>query len=202
MLMIGLTGGIGAGKSTVGTMFQQRGLPVLDADAIGRALTEDGTALAGRVARRFPGCARGSVSLDRDRLARHIFDDATARAWLEDLLHPAILEAVTERARAYPAPRPPCCLLEGAVLVESRTAFPLAGLVVVTAPLVLRRRRLAERDHLDEEQIERRLAAQAPEHEKILGATHLIDNGGLPDATRRRVERVHAILMQEHGGTP
>ncbi|HOX46634.1 MAG TPA: dephospho-CoA kinase [Myxococcota bacterium] len=200
MLVYGLTGGIGSGKSTVAGMLRALGACTLDADALGHELLEP-TCPEGRAVRaRFPSCVGTDGRIGRRSLAAEVFTDATARAWLEDLLHPAILRRVAERLAALPRPRPRACLLEGALLVESRTRFPLVGLVVVTAPLAVRCARLGARDGLDGAALQARLRAQRPPADKVLAAAHLVDNGGSLADTRRAAERLWAALGREWGG--
>jgi dephospho-CoA kinase len=203
MLTYGLTGGIGSGKSTVGKMFAALAVPVFDADAIGRTLLSSDTALAGAVRQRFPGCGKPN-GIDRLALARQVFADDRARAALEALLHPAILEEFCLQRDALPRGPglPPYCLLEGALLGDTATPYPLAGLVLVTAPEALRRRRVATRDGLDDAGFQARRDAQRPAHEKLLMATHTIDNCGTLEDTRQRVIAVHRLLLEECGGEP
>jgi dephospho-CoA kinase len=201
MLTYGLTGGIGSGKSTVGKMFAALGVPVFDADAIGRSLLSTGGALSEAVRRRFPGSATDS-GIDRLALARQVFADGKARADLEALLHPAILAEFCRLRDALPNPRPAYCLLEGALLGDTATPYPLAGLVLVTAPEEVRRQRVAARDGLDDAGFQARRQAQRPVHEKLLKATHVIDNRDTLEDTRRQVAAVHRLLLGECGGQP
>jgi len=199
MLTYGLTGGIGTGKSTVAAMFREQGIPVFDADDLGRQLLST-TGLTARVLRRFPECAGSDGRIDRRKLADLVFGDEESRRALEDLLHPAILEEFERQKSRVGRPQPAYCLLEGAVLLESRTDFSLAGLIVVTAPMQTRLERLKKRDENDEEQLRRRMAAQLPQDEKVAAATHLIDNGDGLEQTRAQVELLAARLAEENGG--
>lgn len=199
MLAYGLTGGIGTGKSTVAGMFKQRGIPVFDADELGRRLLSGGD-LAARVLRRFPDCAAAPGQVDRGKLAEVVFSDEESRRELEDVLHPAILDEFEKQKEQISPPRPAYCLIEGAVFLESRTDFGLAGLIVVTAPMQTRLERLNKRNGTDAGRLRRRISAQLPQHEKIRAATHVIDNAGGLEDTRRRVEEVAALLEAENGG--
>jgi dephospho-CoA kinase len=200
VLVYGLTGGIGSGKSTVAGMLRALGACTLDADALGHELLAPACPEGRAVRARFPGCVEADGRLSRRALAAEVFADGAARAWLEDLLHPAILRLVGERLASLPPPRPRACLLEGALLVESRTRFPRVGLVVVTAPLPVRLARLGLRDGLDEAALAARLRAQRPPSDKLLAASHLVDNGGALADTRRATERLWAALGREWGG--
>ena len=198
VLAIGLTGGIGAGKSTIARMFQDLGVSFYDADLLGRELILPGTAGARAILEHFPACASAPGVLDRTRLGELVFGDPAARRWLEMLLHPAIRDEFFSRASAARR-RFPFCLLEGAVLLESQSAFGLAGLIVVFAPQATRRLRVERRGGLSAEQIEARLGSQWPQHEKMLCAHHLIDNGGDLDQARSQVQAVFAVLCREFG---
>lgn len=198
MLTYGLTGGIGTGKSTVAAMFRERGVQVFDADDLGRQLlsAED---LGAQVLKRFPDCGDPQGRVDRQKLADEVFSREESRRTLEDLLHPAIQNEFEKQKSQLARPRPAYCLIEGAVLLESRTDFSLAGLIVVTAPMQTRLERLRERDGTDEAHLSQRMAAQLPQHEKILAATHLIDNAGGLEETRSQVETLAAMLATENG---
>jgi dephospho-CoA kinase len=198
MLTYGLTGGIGTGKSTVARMFQELGIPVFDADDLGRRLLSE-AGLANEVLRCFPDCAEAPGRVDRQKLAERVFSDAEARRTLEDLLHPAIRDEFENQKHKLPRPGSPYCLIEGAVFLESRTDFGLSGLIVVTAPERTRCSRLQKRDGTDESRVRRRISAQFPQYEKIQAATHVIDNAGGIEGTRRRVEEVADLLAAENG---
>ncbi len=197
----GLTGGIGAGKSTVAGMFSELGVATFDADAIGRRLLAGGGSAALAVLQRWPDCASADGRPDRRAVARRVFGDETERRWLEDLLHPAIERELQRQLDAASGQRWPLALLEGAVLLESRTRFALAGVLVVWAPAAVRRRRVRARDGSDPHAIEQRIRAQSPESDKILAAHDLIDNAGDRQRTRRQVHRALDHLLQEIGGS-
>lgn len=196
-LLYGLTGGIGSGKSTAATEFEALGVPVLDADAIGRELLAEGGPVTEAVLERYPECQAEGGGVDRQAVAERVFAQPAERRWLEDLLHPAILERVRSRLASLDGGR--LALLEGAVLLESRTRFDLAGLVVVSAPERLRLRRLIERGSSPED-ARARLANQLAESEKIARADHWIDNAGSRADTRERVRASLEHMLQETGG--
>jgi dephospho-CoA kinase len=199
MLTYGLTGGIGTGKSTVAGMFKQQGIPVFDADDLGRRLLSS-AGPAARVLKRFPDCANANGRVDRQKLAERVFSDEKSLKDLEDMLHPAILDEFNRQKSKLPRPHPAYCLIEGAVFLESRTDFGLAGLIIVTAPMQTRLKRLQERDETNVGQLRRRISAQLPQHEMIRAATHVIDNAGDLEDTRRRVKAVATLLAMENGG--
>jgi dephospho-CoA kinase len=204
MLTYGLTGGIGSGKSTVAAMFGEYGVPSFDADELGRQILAGDAAIGREVLGKYPDCTQSDGSIDRQKLGQIVFSDPAARSWLEDLLHPAIWSEFLTRQQRLPRPRPSACLIEGAVLLESRSRVwreaPFAGLIVVTAPTAVRIDRLRNRDGTNEEQIKARMAAQLPQHEKVLHANCVIDNGGNLDQTREQVRTAQTVLMREIGG--
>jgi len=202
MLIYGLTGGIGSGKSTVAGYFEEAGIFVSDADSLGHELLAGAGPEARAVAERFDDCTTGGGAIDRRKLGARVFSDPDERRWLEDLLHPAIGRRFLARLQRLDRPRPPVAVLEGAVLLESRTRFDLAGMVVVTAPEAVRIERLRKRDGHPDEHIRARLQAQMPEHEKILRASHLVDNSGTPEQTRRQVRATLDQMAKEIGERP
>jgi dephospho-CoA kinase len=196
MLTYGLTGGIASGKSTVCHMFSELGVAVFDADTIGRELLAENTDLSRAVRERCPDCVAGN-NLDRKHLAERVFSDPGVRSFLEELLHPAILERFLSDQNHLPKPHPPFCILEGAALLESQTRFPLCGILVVTAPLSKRIQRLRSRDGLDDSQIRSRLQVQGEASRKVLQSTHWIDNGGSLIETEKQVRIVAGQLFHE-----
>jgi dephospho-CoA kinase len=199
MLTYGLTGGIGSGKSTVARLFEQAGVVTHDADAIGRDLLGSDSPEARAVARRYSDSLAADGSIDRSRVAARVFSDAAELHWLEALMHPAIQREFQSRISRGPGSRPAFVLLEGAVLLESHIRFALDGLLVVTAPVEIRRARIAKRDGSTQDQIDARMRAQLPEHAKITKATHLIDNSATLDHARRQVRCALDQIGQEQG---
>ena len=190
MLVVGLTGGIGSGKSTVADLLVRRGALLVDADAIAREVVEPGRpALAALVDRFGPGILDGDERLDRAELARLAFADEAARADLEAITHPAIAEEFNRRIRDAPPDAIVVC--DVPLLAESAAARARGYelVVVVEAPPEVRRARL-ERRGVARADAERRMAAQAADEDRRALATHVIDNSGDLDALERRVDEV------------
>lgn len=218
MLVVGLTGGIAAGKSLVCRMFGDLGAALLDADQIYRDLLHGDEGLMARIAEAVgpevlrtrpdgespPGPGIAGLTLDRKALGRRVFADPEARRRLEAVTHPAIAEAARQRIEALRrSPSPPRVLCyEAALLVETGRYRELDRLVVVVADDALRLARLQARDHLDLDEARRRLAAQLPQDQKAALAHYVIDNSGPPDHTRRQVERVYAALLSDGRSQP
>ena len=190
MRVVGLTGGIASGKSTVSAMFRELGAPVIDADEVARDVVEPGTAGLEEVALRFPGVVDASGRLDRAALGRHVFADPAERRALEAILHPRIREEVARRLEALARAGAAVALYDAALLIENGLHRGLDGVIVVSAPESVQRARLAARDGLDEAAITARLAAQLPLADKRAHATWVVDNGGSLDGTRAQVRQI------------
>jgi dephospho-CoA kinase len=195
MLLVGLTGGIGSGKSTVSELLRQKGAVIVDADEVARAVVEPGEpALAALVERFGPGILDGDGRLDRPALAAIAFADDDGRKALGDITWPAIGEEFERRIRQ--APDGAIVVCDVPLLVESKAAAarPYIAVVVVEAPLDLRLDRLEVRG-VPRDDAQRRIAAQATDEERRAVATHLIDNGGDVDSLSRQVDDVWVDLL-------
>jgi dephospho-CoA kinase len=192
--VIGLTGGIASGKSTVSSMLRQLGADVIDADAIARDVVEPGTPGLAEVARRFPGVLGADGRLDRAKLGARIFFDPQERAALNAILHPLIQEEFRRRTAALEAQGKPLVVYDAALLIENGLHRAMDAVVVVNAPEDVQRRRLMERNGLTREEADARLASQMPLREKLQHATWVVENGGTLEATRAQVERIRKEL--------
>jgi dephospho-CoA kinase len=190
MRVVGLTGGIASGKSTVTAMFRELGAPVIDADEVARDVVEPGTPGLAEVARRFPGVVDASGRLDRAALGQRVFADPAERRALEAIVHPRIREEVARRIEALARTGVTVVLYDAALLIENELHRGMDGVIVVSAPESLQRSRLAARDGLDDAAITARLAAQLPLADKRAHATWVVDNGGSLDETRAQVRRI------------
>ncbi len=190
MRVVGLTGGIASGKSTVSAMFRALGAQVIDADQVARDVVEPGTPGLAELARRFPGVVDASGRLDRAALGRRVFADPAERRALEAILHPRIREKVARRTAELAAAGVPVVLYDAALLIENGLHRGMDGVIVVWVPEDVQRARLAARDGLDEAAIDARLAAQMPLADKRAHATWVVDNGGSLDETRDQVRRI------------
>ncbi len=189
MLRIGLTGGIGSGKSTVANLFAARGVPVIDADVIARELVAPGQpALAEIIASFGTDCMDAEGQLDRARLRKRVFGDAAQRERLEAILHPRIHAAMTEWTAAQSTAY---ALLVIPLLFESGQHDLVDRVLVVDVPVELQRARVAARDHWSDEQIDAVLAAQVPRDQRIDGADDVIANSGDVDALEQLVDALH-----------
>ncbi len=195
--MVGLTGGIAAGKSTVAKMFGELGAPHLDADQLARVVVAKDEGLLARLVEAFgPEILSQEGRLDRKALGRLVFSDEEARRRLEMLTHPAIaaaagreLEALASQSGGLPV------IYEAALLVEVGRERDLDLLVVVVARDEVRLERLMRRSRLTEEEARQRFAAQLPQEEKAAKADYVIDNSGALDQTREQVRQVWEAIV-------
>lgn len=205
--VIGVTGTIGSGKSLVGAILEQQGIPVIDTDKLVHSLLDSPAVqkqLQERFGQRIMAAKAGEEAVDRAALGRIVFADDDARKDLEAIVHPAtILECRKQVAR----------------LAQEHTVEKLGGrgLIAVLVPLLFEagladeydeiwtvyaedeilKQRLKNRDNLSSEEIERRLAAQLPQKEKVLRASQVIDNSGTKEETERQVELLLKKLTGE-----
>lgn len=189
MYIVGLTGGIGSGKSAVAARFRARGILVVDADQAARAVVEPGTPALAAIAEHFgAGVIQADGTLDRAALRRLVFDDAAERRWLEQLLHPRIGEWL--RARLAEAPGP-YAILESPLLFEGTQHRMVQRSLLVDVPEEVQVARAAARDGNSPEQIRAIMAAQLSREERRARADDCIDNSGPPEALDAQVEALH-----------
>jgi len=197
MKVIGLSGGIGSGKSTVAQMLRGRGVPVLDADLVAREVTEPGLPAHEEIARAWPDVIGHDGRIDRKRLAAIVFGDAPSRKRLEAITHPRIRSEVAARTSVLAAAGHPVAFLEAALLVETGLHKSLEGLVVVTAEDETRIARVIRRDGSSRESVLARIAAQLPMEDKIRVADHVIDNSHSLEETAQQVSRALQQILPE-----
>lgn len=198
MLRIGLTGGIGSGKSTVAQLFARRGVPVIDTDVIAREVVEPGQPAIAEIERAFGREVLDDAGrLDRAALRRRVFDDPAARARLEAILHPRIRAEVERRLAALEAPY---CLVVVPLLVETNFVDLIDRVLVVDADEALQIARTSARDAVPPESVERVMAAQASRAERLARADDVIRNDGTLSDLEHEVERLHARYLAMAAG--
>jgi dephospho-CoA kinase len=189
MRLIGLTGGIATGKSTVDAMLSRRGATVIDADELAREAVHPGEPTLDRVAERFgQEVLRPDGSLDRERLGKIVFADSGARHDLEAITHSRINELIRERVASALSGAAPLVVVDVPLLFEHAREGMYEGVLLVYAPVGVQLQRLHDRNHLDEAAARQRLAAQLPIDEKRARATWVIDNSAGVNATQRAVD--------------
>jgi len=199
--VVGLTGGIGSGKSTVARFFGALGVPVIDADQVAREVVEPGTdGLAEVVAAFGDEVLDDEGRLDRAAVADRVFEDEAARKRLESILHPRIAAASMQKLAALSAAGHAYAIYEAALIVENGAYRTMNALVVVTVDEATQLARVRARDDLDEAAVRKRIASQLPQAEKVAVADWVIDNGGSLEETEARVAEVHAAILERFGG--
>src|SRR5262245_27415607 len=192
MLMVGLTGGIGAGKSTVAARLAERGALVIDADAIAREVVEPGMPALEKLVERFgPEILQPDGSLDRPKLGAIAFVDAETQKELEAITHPAIGALFLQRVAE--APPGSVVIHDVPLLAESKRGFEYAAVIVVEAPLEVRLDRLEARG-VPRDDARRRIELQASNEDRRKLATWVVDNSGDLDGLIRQVDDIWTEL--------
>ena len=196
-LLVGLTGGIATGKSTVSEILARLGAVLVDADQLAREVVAPGEPALAEVVREFGDVLRPDGTLDRKKLAAIVFADPSRRKRLEAVLHPAIrarfdarLDALTREGFEG------IVVFDAPVMIESGGYKNMDRLIVVVTDEVIQRARLVARD-ADAADGERRIASQMPLAEKAKLADYVIDNTGDRAATEARTREVHAALVRD-----
>jgi dephospho-CoA kinase len=196
MHLIGLTGGIATGKSTVAAELSSHGATVIDADALAREVVEPGTPALEEVAARFgPAVIATDGRLDRAGLGSIVFADPSARRDLERITHPRVRDLMQQRIAAALAADADLIVAEVPLLFETQSEGLYEGVMLVYAPANVQLERLMARDGIDEHAARQRLSAQIPIDEKRARATWVIDNSGSVDMTREQVTKWWDALL-------
>ncbi|HEX4328359.1 MAG TPA: dephospho-CoA kinase [Burkholderiales bacterium] len=209
---VGLTGGIGSGKSAVGAEFEKLGVTVIDSDAIAHALTAPGGAAIEPIRAAFGASFIGTDgAMDRARMREHVFQAPAERARLEAILHPLIRAGSEARARAAVAAAalssaaPAYVILMVPLLVEAARRDPqwrarYRRIAVVDCSETTQVHRVMARNGYTEEAVRRIMAAQASRAERLAAADDVIDNEGAPAALAPQVARLHRVYLQLAAG--
>ncbi len=203
MKVIGVTGGVGTGKSTVARLFQQRGAVVFDADRVAHQLMRRGTPVWKKIRAEFgPEILDGDGQVNRKRLGQLVFRSRTRLKALTRIVHPAVRRSILGDLRGLRRRRPGgVAVLDIPLLLESGRAYRTDAIVVVTAPAREAARRLGKRSGWPAREVKRRGSFQMPLREKMKQADFVVRNGGDLAATRRQVVRVWKKITGEgiHG---
>ncbi|GEB30652.1 dephospho-CoA kinase [Brevibacillus sp. 1238] len=197
-MILGLTGGIATGKSTVTGMLRERGIPVIDADQIAREVVEPGKPAYEAIVRHFGrDILLEDGQIDRKGLGEIVFSDESERQKLNAIVHPEVRRVMREEAEAAEANGADIVFMDIPLLFESKLQHMVEKIVVVYAPGDMQLARMMERDELEEEQAQKRLRAQFPIDQKKLEADFLIDNSFSREETERQVEALLAEIRAE-----
>jgi dephospho-CoA kinase len=197
--LVGLTGGIGTGKSTVAQFIRDQGIPVIDADVLAREVVQPGLPAHTEIVQAWPEILAADGSIDRKQLAAIVFADRQSRARLEAITHPRIRDRVKAEAAHFEAAGHRLAFLEAALLVETGFYKELDGLVVVTSNEATQMARVMARDACSREIAESRIRAQLPLAEKTRVADRVVDNGGSLEATQIKILHLLRELAPQTG---
>lgn len=192
--VVGISGGIGSGKTTVTDIFAEYGIEVIDADVIAREVVEHGTQGLEAIINKFgPSVLDDSGHLNRATLRTLVFNDLAVKDWLNQLLHPLIREQMliqTENAKsAY-------CLLSVPLLVENKLYEQVDRVVIVDVDEQVQLQRTVLRDKTNEQQIRAIMAAQASRQQRLAVADDVIDNNGQTEGLAKQVTQLHKHYLQ------
>jgi len=190
MLSLGLTGGIGMGKSATAQLFRERSVPVVDTDELARAIVEPGQPALAEIARQFGNHVIGHDGrLDRSSLGKIIFSDANARKKVEDILHPRIRELWRDQLEKWQSEGHPIGLVVIPLLFETGAEAQLDATICVACSAATQVERLSARNWSQEE-IAQRIAAQWPIDQKVLKSDYVIWNEGTLEIAAMQVDRI------------
>lgn len=194
-VIVGLTGGIGSGKSTVAKLFGDLGVHWVDADIVAREVVEPGTPALSAIREHFgEDILQADGALDRAALRAIVFKDPAQRQWLEKLLHPLIRDELVRQLtpKDYPLPY---TLLVSPLLLETDQHQLVERIVVVDVPVDTQIERTMARDDNNRGQVERIIAAQIPRQERLKKADEVVDNSSSLAEVRQRVEELHSQFL-------
>ena len=196
-MILGVTGGIAAGKSSVTAFFRKLGAEVVSADDLAREVVGPGSPVLERIVEHFgPQVLRPDGGLDRQALGARIFGDSDARGDLNRIIHPAIAQLAQARL-GEAAARSSVVVYEAPLLFEAGAEGRVDAVLVVTVSQSVQLRRLMERDGLSESEARVRIEAQMSQDEKVARADFVIDNSGEKQATEEAVRRLYAALCRQ-----
>ncbi|WP_045225536.1 dephospho-CoA kinase [Methyloterricola oryzae] len=193
MLKVGLTGGIGCGKSAVADLFRRLDVPVLDADEIARALVEPGQPALSEIAESFGPQALDGGRLNRAWLRETVFRNANDKKRLESILHPRVYASMEAQMANLDAAY---CILMVPLLLETGRRDFVDRLLVVDCPVETQIARVTRRDGLDEAAVRRIIESQMARAERLAAANDLIENDGDLEALEARVAKLHLRYLE------
>ena len=191
---IGLTGGIGSGKTAASDRFQNHGIAVVDADIAARVVVEPGRPALSAIADHFgEDILLADGGLNRAALRNVIFNDPEQKSWLEALLHPLIAKEITAGLQQASSPY---ALLVSPLLIESSQKDRCHRILVVDVPEALQIQRTAARDNNDPEQVKRIIASQASRQQRLELADDVVENDGSLQQLHQKIDDLHRRYLQ------
>jgi dephospho-CoA kinase len=192
--VVGVSGGIGSGKTTVTDLFAEHGIDVIDADVIARQVVEPGSAALKAIVEKFGvNILQADGHLNRQSLRAMVFSDAGLKAWLNNLLHPLIRLQMQEQTQAANSPY---CLLSVPLLVENKLTTVVDRVLIVDVSENTQIERSVLRDKSNVEQIRAIMRAQASRAERLACADDVVNNEGSPRELRPQVDKLHAMYLR------
>ena len=194
--MVGLTGGIATGKSTVAAMFMQLGIPIVNADELAREVVQPGTMGLKKIVAKFgDAILLKDGTLDRKKLSTIVFENAEARSKLNAITHPLIAKAGAQRMTSLQNSPAPYILYEAALIVENQSYKLFAALIVVHVQPNIQLTRLLKRDDISERQARARINAQLPLEDKVAVADYVVHNDADLHSTQSQAQNIHNTLV-------
>lgn len=194
MLTIGLTGGIGSGKSTVAELFRDYGVTIIDSDIIARDVVAPGTALLTEILKHFSNeILDNEGSLDRRQLRDIIFNNNKERLWLEKHLHPAIYTRIREQLTTI---KSPYSIVIIPLLVETKPLDLIDRILVVDCPEDLQINRVQKRDNTNDNKIKSIMQTQVSREDRLAAADDIIDNSGDLESLKQQVHELHQDYLE------
>lgn len=192
--LVGLTGGIGSGKSTVAEEFVRLGIQQVDADIVARLVVAPGTAALDTIVQQFGDAVRSSDGqLDRAMLRQIVFSDEAAKTWLNQLLHPLIRQ---EMLRQLENATSPYVILVAPLLLENKLDLLVDTVLVVDVSEQTQIKRTSQRDGSPIPLVQSIMAAQCSRQQRLARANHVISNEGSADALQSKVADLHRIFLR------
>jgi len=195
MFILGLTGGIGSGKSAAAQRFAHHGIDVIDSDRIARQVVTKGEPVLDKIAAHFgPSVLTADGELHRPWLRRRIFANPTDKRWLESVLHPLIRRETQRQRVAVSSLYGVLCM---PLLLESKQQHSVDRVLVIDADVDRQIRRSCKRDHISEAEVKAIIASQLPAHQRLAQADIVISNNGTMEQLHRAVDACHRQLTEE-----
>lgn len=189
MLKVGLTGGIGSGKSTAAQRFKELGVPIVDADVIARNVVEPGKPALEEVIAAFgEKVVNSDGELDRTELRKIVFENKERKALLESILHPRIYDEILRQLDRLSAPY---CIVVIPLLAESKQNYPLDRVLVIDLPHALQLERTSVRDQQSEEKIDKIVQSQSSREQRLSLADDIVENSGTVESLCERIDLLH-----------
>jgi len=199
MLKVGMTGGIGSGKSTVAKCFRELGVTIIDSDEIAHQLTARGQPMYQAIIDKYgDSILNPAGEINRQALRQLIFDQPQEKYWLESLLHPLIFKKIEEAAQTA---RPPYCMIVIPLLVETDANHLVDRVLVIDTPIEKQIERSRQRDQSSEETIRKIIASQASREHRLAIADDVINNDGNFANLKSQVNLLHARYLKLATGT-